>query len=349
MDYGQIDEQVARLHPEIKSVAERFVLLKIGDMRGLDLGLFDFDYDLTWAALMFDQHGNVLGRFGGRDADTPGKYHSLRGLRYSLEQAWQRFERGGEQPPRRRPVTSGRRIEEYAGAQRFSAKACFHCHNVHEFRREEQQAAGIWQKDYVWVYPEPASLGLTMEIDQGNKVRDVRTGSPAATAGLQRGDVLRTVHDDAVASVADMQYALHRAPALGTIAVRWRRGGQEHEAKLKLAAGWRESDISWRWSLKSMKPEPQVHGEDLSDAEKAKLDLSPRRLAFRQGSFVPRAAQQAGIRIGDVIVGVDGKQLDMNARQFETFMRLNYKVGDEVHYDILRGSQRLKIAVKLPG
>lgn len=348
MDHGAIDEQVARLHPEIKTVAERFVLLKIGDMRGIDLTLFDFDYDLTWAALMFAPDGAVLGRFGGRDADTPGKYHSLRGLRYALEQAWQRFERGAPQPARR-PAVSGRRIEEHPGARRFSAKACFHCHHVNEFRREEQQAAGIWQRDFVWVYPEPASLGLTMDIDQGNKATEVRAGSPAADAGMKPGDVLRVLNGHTTASVADVQYALHRAPAAGIIAVRWQRGGQEHEGKLTLQAGWREGDISWRWSLKSLKPEPQVHGEDLTGAEKAKLGLGPRRLAFRQGSFVPRAAQQAGIRIGDVIIGVDGKRLDMTARQFETFMRLHYRVGDEVRYDIIRGVDRLKIAVKLPG
>lgn len=324
------------------------MLLKVGDMRGLDLGKFDFDYDLTWAALMFDAQGNVLGRFGGRDADTPGKYHSLRGLRYALEQAWQRFDGGKMQPPPR-PAASSKRIEEYAGARRLSAKACIHCHNVNEFRREEQQDAGIWQKDFVWVYPEPASLGLTMEIDQGNKVSDVRAGSPAAIAGIRSGDVVRMLHDQAIASVADVQYALHRAPVAGTIGIRWQRGGEAQEAKLTFAAGWRESDISWRWSLKSLQPEPQVHGEDLGDGEKSKLGLGPRRLAFRQGSFVPRAAQQAGVRIGDVIVGVDGKQLDMTARQFETFMRLNYKVGDMVQYDIFRGSERLKIAVKLPG
>src|SRR5262245_66379206 len=93
MDYGNIDEQLARLHPDIKQVAERFVLLKIADMRGLDLGLFDFDYDRSWAALMFEPGGNVLGRFGGGDAGSPEKYHSLKGLRYSLEQAWAEFER----------------------------------------------------------------------------------------------------------------------------------------------------------------------------------------------------------------------------------------------------------------
>src|SRR5262245_24662441 len=139
MDYGAIDEQLAQLHPEIKQAAERFVLLKIGDMRGLDLNLFDFDYDLSWAALMFDPDGNVLGRFGGRDADTPGKYHSVRGLRYALDQAREQFERGAVH---KRTPAEEKKVEDYAAAKRFAPKACFHCHNVTEFRREEKMAAG---------------------------------------------------------------------------------------------------------------------------------------------------------------------------------------------------------------
>lgn len=347
MDYGSLDEQLAQLHPEIRPAAERFVLLKLGDMRGLDLGLFDFDNDLSWAALMFDPDGAVLGRFGGRDADTPGKYHSLRGLRYSLELAWAEFKRSA--PPHPKPPRSGKKVENYAGAQRFAPKACFHCHHVNEFRREEQIAAGIWTKEFEWVFPEPANLGLTLEIDQGNKVRGVRPGSLAATAGLQAGDVLRRLDGRSIASVADLQYALHQIPQTARITMAWQRGTKDLEALVTLPSGWRETDISWRWSLKSLKPLPQVQGEDLSPAERMALGLPDSRLAFRQGSFVPLAAQQAGIRIGDVIVGVDGKVLNMSARQFETFMRLNYQVGDIVNFDVVRGAERLRVALKLPG
>jgi predicted metalloprotease with PDZ domain len=324
------------------------VLLKVGNMRGLDLSLFDFDFDLTWAAMMFDDQGRVLGRFGGRDAETPGKYHSLAAMRYSLEQAWQRFERGAALPPPA-VAASNKKIEDYAGAQRFSAKSCFHCHNVAEFRREEKQAAGTWRKDEVWVFPEPATLGLTLELDQGNKVRDVRADSPAAKTGLKPGDALSSIHGYATASIADVQYALHQAPAQGTIEVRWQRGDKAMRGEIVLPDGWRQTDLSWRWSLKSMKPLPQVHGDDLTAAEKQSLGLAPRQLAFRQGAFVPQAAAQAGIRIGDLILGVDGKSPEMSAREFDMYMRLNYQVGDTVHYDILRGKERLKIAVKLPG
>jgi serine protease Do len=324
------------------------VLLKVGNMRGLDLNLFDFDYDLTWAALMFDDQGRVLGRFGGRDAETPGKYHSLPGLRYSLEQAWDRFQRGAAPPP---PAVAApnKKIEDYAGAQRFTAKACFHCHNVAEFRREEKQAAGTWRKDELWVFPQPATLGLTMELNQGNKVRDVQSNSTAAKSGLKIGDTISSIHGYATASTADVQYALHHAPAKGAIEVRWQRGGKAMRGEIALPDGWRQTDLSWRWSLKSMKPLPQVHGDDLTAAEKQSLGLAPRQLAFRQGAFVPQASAQAGIRIGDLILGVDGKNLEMSAQQFEMHMRLNYQVGDVVNYDILRGKERLKIAVKLPG
>ena len=347
MDYGKLDEQVARLHPEIKDAARHFVLLKLGNMRGLDLARFDFDYDLSWVALFFDPQGNVLGRFGGRDAETPGKYHSLPALRYSLEQAWARFQQ--RPPPKPQTHPPGRKIEDYAAAQRFSARSCLHCHYVHEFRREEKMGAGTWTKDELWIYPEPASLGFTLEVEQGNKVGGVRSDSPAAKTGLRAGDVLREVHRLPTASAQDVRYALHQAPNAGTIGIAWQRGAQKMRGDVDLPRDWRRSDISWRWSLKTLAPGPQVHGEDLTPEEKIALGLTSRQLAFRQGNFVPTAARQAGIRINDIILGVDDRRLEMTALQFELYMRINYAAGDVVQYNILRGGERLKIAVKLPG
>lgn len=345
MDYGAIDEQLVRLPPEIMPAAARFVLLKIDNMRGLDLNLFDFDHDLTWAALMMAPDGKVLGRFGGRDADTPGKYHSLRGLRYSLEHAWDQFQRKDQTTPA--PARPVKRAEDYPAARRLDAKACIHCHNVNEFRREQRIQAGIWSKDLEWVFPEPENLGLSLAIDQGNKVRELRPGGHAAKAGMQPGDVLRLIDGRPVASVADVQYALNLIPQMARVSLTWQRGSQKYAADIDLPAGWRRTDISWRWSLKSLAPGPQVHGEDLTAAERAKLDLTSSQLAFRQGAFVPKAAQQAGVRIGDVIVGIDGKRLDMTVRQFEAYMRLNYKAGDIAKYDIVRGHEKLQIAVPL--
>ncbi len=105
--------------------------------------------------------------------------------------------------------------------------------------------------------------------------------------------------------------------------------------------------MSWRWSLRSLEPGPQLDGYDLTAEEKKALGLKPKQLAFKQGAFVPRTAQQAGIHIGDTIVGVDGKQPELTFRQFDVYIRLNYRVGDEVTYQIIRQGKRMNVKLKL--
>ena len=319
--------------------------MRLTNVRGLDLNVFDFDYDLTWFAFFLTPDGQVLGRFGGRDADTPGKYHSLKGLRYSLEQALSRYR---ETPwPVVKPAPP-RRVDDYPGIARFTRQACVHCHHVYELRREAMQQAGTWKTDEVWVYPEPQNVGLEMDTDQGDSILTVRPESAAAEAGLRAGDVLRSLGAERVRSIADLQYALHRSPVAGKVAAHWKRGDRSMHGEIILGRGWRHTDVSWRWSLKSLSPSPGLHGDDLTAEERRERGLSPRGLALRQGNYLSTTASQAGVRFNDVIVGIDGRPLEMTARQFEAFIRLNYKVGDVVNLDLLRGRERLTLSLKLP-
>jgi serine protease Do len=320
------------------------VLLRPTSVRGLDLNVFDFDYDLNWCALFFSPEGAVLGRFGGRDADTAGKYHSLKGLRHSLEQALAQFHNGEVRPPAR---GTPRRAEDYPAATRLTANACIHCHHVYEFRREAMQEARTWKTEEVWVYPQPQNVGLTLDIDEGNRVVRVRLGSAAAQAGVQVGDRLRSVGGMTVASIADVQYALHRAPREGRVAIAWQHNGNARTAELELAAGWKKTDVSWRWSLKSLSPAPGVQGDDLTPAEKKARGLPADALALRQQAFLSPAARHAGVKIHDVIIGVDDYRPAMTARQFEAYIRLTYRVGDVVTFRILRGTERLDLPLKL--
>ena len=79
------------------------------------------------------------------------------------------------------------------------------------------------------------------------------------------------------------------------------------------------------------------------------LKLSAKQLAFRQGPFVHPAAEQAGIRQNDVIVGVDDRPLEMTARQFQAYVRLEYKVGQRITVNVLRDGKPLRLSLKLPG
>jgi S1-C subfamily serine protease len=98
-----------------------------------------------------------------------------------------------------------------------------------------------------------------------------------------------------------------------------------------------------------LEPSPWVHGDDLTTDEKKALGLSEKRLALRQGNFVTPPARQAGIKQNDVIIGVDGKELEMTGRQFSVYIKVNYKVGDKVTYNLLRDGRRLDVELTLVG
>ena len=129
--------------------------------------------------------------------------------------------------------------------------------------------------------------------------------------------------------------------------MRWLRDAKAHSGRLAVTDGWRQTDISWRWSLRGLEPSPWVDGEDLSAAQKRELGLAQKQLAFYQSPFVATPARQAGIRPNDVIIGIEGKRLEMTARQFFVYIKLNYKVGDRVAYNILRDGKRLDIPLTL--
>jgi hypothetical protein len=328
-------------------LAGEFVLVRVLNMRGVNLNVFDFDYDMTWAALFLSPTESVYGRYGSRDADSADQQLSLAGLSYALRQALAAHRRGSVAEPAAARLPP-RTVEQYPAAKRLKEDACIHCHQVYDFRRQELQANGQWRRDEVWVYPLPDNVGLKMAVDQGNRVEAVRTASAAGRAGLRTGDLLQTLNGWPIASIADVQYALHRAPAKGRVGVHWQRDGRPAGGELVLPEGWRLTDVSWRPSLHGVGPAPCVHGEDLTAEEKKTLGLSEKSLAFRQGNFVPEVARQAGIRQNDIILGVDHKTLEMSAQQFCAYIRLTYEVGDRVTFNLLRNGQRLNVPLQLP-
>jgi serine protease Do len=68
---------------------------------------------------------------------------------------------------------------------------------------------------------------LRMENRRGAVITDVEQGSPAARAGMQPGDVIVRVGQQAVETAADAQRELARIPSAGTAFLRVVRGGQE--------------------------------------------------------------------------------------------------------------------------
>ncbi len=337
---------MVRLEQSIAGVAREFVRVRVLNMRGVDLGVFDFDYDLDWAALIVTPDEQVIGRFSGRDGTEPNRYCTFPGLRYALDEALKapRPAAGTKDPKKSPPDT----VENYKAMGRVKADACIHCHQAYDFRRKALQETGKWQKEMAWVYPLPENVGLHLDPHQGNRIEHIDAHSAADRLGLRAGDVLRAVNGQRTASFADVQYALHRADAAGGIAFIWEREGRKHLGTLRPPAAWRITDLSWRVSTKKLGPAPSIHGNDLSAEEKQRLGLGPKRLAMALGPFLPQVARQAGLRQGDIIVGVDDKQLEMTAGQFDVYIRLEYQPGQKLTYNLLRGGRPESVTLTLP-
>jgi S1-C subfamily serine protease len=286
----------------------------------------------------------VYARYGGRDARGPDERQSLEGLRYTMQSVLDMHRRPD---PAFAPRVEGppKYLTQLAGG--FRARGCYHCHQVKEIMNNSLMRTGKWSRDLVYRYPLPDNVGMLLEVDRGNVVRAVTPDSPAARAGLRPGDVVRRLAGVPVHSQADAQFALDRAPQTGEIALRWQRGDETRDGTLALVEGWRKGDLGWRPSLHRLVPSLPLYGKDLTAAEKQSLDLPAKRLVFRHKADVHPRMKAAGVRAGDVILGVDGKALEGMDVDLQEHVRRQYLVGDRITLNVLREGQRVDLPLTL--
>jgi S1-C subfamily serine protease len=296
-----------------------------------------------------DAQERVYARYGGRDVRGADELQSLDGLRYtmdsvlSMHQAKERSyaprENGPARTIRQLATSSGRRL-----------RGCYHCHQVKEVLDARLRREGKWDREQTWRYPLPDNLGLFMERDRGNVIQRVAAGMVGARAGIQPGDIIRKLAGVPIHSLADLQFALDRAPQKGKLGLRRERAGKTHEGTIDLPDAWRKSDVTWRPSMRHLLPTLPLFGTDLTAAEKKALGLEPKQLAFRQRSGVHSRAQAAGIRAGDIILGIDGKEFPgMDAAEFRDYVKREYLVGDAIKVNVLREGKRLILPISLTG
>lgn len=314
--------------------------VRLDRIQGSDLRLFEFDYDLTFMVFFLNADEKIYGRYGGRDAKSAEGRMSLAGLHFAMEAALETHKAEAKTRPL---VVSAKPVlaENYTLLK--NQRGCIHCHQVWEGRRHEAKLTGQFRRDDLWVYPLPENVGITLDIDEGNKVKAVTPDSPAAKVGIRAGDILKHLNKTPVFSFGDAQYGLHHAPAEGTIPVGWQRDGEAMSANLEVETGWRKTNPTWRPSMLDILPSISLYGDDLTPEEKQAVGLAEKRLAFRQDKTVHKDAQKLGVQGGDIIIGVNSEPLEMTMREFLGYIRRNFLTGERITLNIIRNGKRMDL------
>ena len=354
----------------MRPLLEQFVCVRLVSTNGLDLSLFQLDYDQSFAVFFLNADGTIYGRFGTRshrtqwsdDVSIDGLAKALQGaLALHAEYPKNKQELAGKKgmapdvpSPEKYALFRGR-YESRLNYDEPVVKQCIHCHQIgdaqrHQYRDRKEPIP----ENVLFSYPHPKTLGLILDPHERATVQRVDHATPAAEAGFEKGDVILKLAGQPLLSIADVQWVLQQTDAHGgEVRAEVRRGDRRLELTLTSKPGWRQrDDISWRattWELRRM-----VAGGMLLEAvpavERPDAGLTETGMALKVkhvGQYAPHdAAKRAGFRAGDVIVAV-GEHSDL-ARETDlisTALR-EYQVGQDVPVSVWR--DRKKLVLSLP-
>lgn len=324
-------------------------------MNGKNIGLFQFEYDLTWMAFFMDAEDRFYARYGGREDAGAEAFLTKASLVRTMEQVLELHKTGQVQSskyePQAGPAQTPEDLPGMAAQMKGRKERCIHCHDVKTAVLRDTQRAGRFTKDLVFTYPPPSNLGLLLSRDRQNLVEGVKPDSLAAKSGVQPNDTLVSLDGQRLLTAADLTRVLELTPKDQTLPLQVRRGDATLTLPLALSGEWRRTaDPSWRSSIHWVGPNGGFWGVPLHENEKTKLGIPADQLGLRINFFFKNhpAPMKAGLKNNDILVEFDGLRKEMTPRQIHAHLQLNRNHGDKVPITILRDGKEMKLTLELP-
>ena len=356
------DAEVAQGSDVIAEFArENFIPVRQVEMKAVDLEQFQFDYDLNWAAMFIHPDGTVFARYGTQSEEGPDAYNSIAGLKKTMERVLELHANYPDNKEllaaKRGPKQEIRSALQMPGMKNSatlegltSRKNCIHCHMIHDAQNRALQESGNFTEDHLWRYPLPQNIGLEIVRDHGTKIESINESSPADESGLKVGEEIESMNGQAIASIADMQFVLHHLEnADTTLKI---VGSESGEQTIELKKGWKRTNPYWRGSLYSVSPIIRSWAPPVDEAKRKKLGIAEGQgaleLKYINGSQPGgRAVRQSGLKVGDVIVAMDGEPVPNSTKEWQLALKLKYDVGDTMQLTVLRDGERRTFNVEL--
>jgi len=356
-----LDEAVAMPSSALAEVEKQFVCVRVIQTNGLDLDLFQYDFDMSWSAMFFNASDmTIYGRFGTRYSTGKGSDANLTVA--AFQKAAERVLQLHKEYPANKTALAGKTgkpvewkkpeltpgLTDRQGVA-VTRQNCIHCHMVKEHALRTKWQQGKLTEADLFLFPAPPQIGLALEIDDGLIVQSVREGSPAAEAGLKADDVLVSAAGQPLVSTADLVWVLHSIPSETLLPVTVRRVSANVDVKVALQGNWKRSDLAWR-SSSWFALRQGFKTEALTAEAKQSRGLAAEALALEvKGLYGKSAAhlKKFDVKQGDVIVGVDGRSEAMNESEFLVHLRTKHGPNDMVKLTVLRGSDRKELSIPL--
>ncbi|MFN0052738.1 MAG: Trx7/PDZ domain-containing (seleno)protein [Planctomycetales bacterium] len=367
----KLDEEVLQNDRELRPLLEKFVRVRVVSTNGLDLRLFQFDTDQSYAAFLLNADGTIYGRFGTRSHRTAWEDDvSMAGFSRALEGALELHARypanrrelaakTGPPPEVKSPEQFPRLKERYGSHLDYAGnvvKSCIHCHQIGDaLRQSYRDKKEQIPEQVLFSYPHPKSLGLILDPRERATVTRVEPDTPAASAGFEPGDKILSLAGQSVLSLADVQWVLHHTEAQGAeLAAQVERGSERKSIVWKLPAVWRRrDDLSWRassWELRRMALGGLLlRNADAEERSAQGVDAQGMALFVEHvGQYAPHdIAKRAGVLAGDLIVAFDGKTNLRRETDLMTYALTERQVGDEVSVTIVRKGRKQKLSFQM--
>lgn len=368
----KLDDDLVDQDPVVQPLLEQFICVRIVSTNGLDLSLFQFDTDQSFAVFLLNADRTIYGRFGTRshrtewvgDVSLKGLAEALRGA-LELHQNWPASRaalagKTGPTPEWPAPEKMPGLKEKYTSTLNYSgevAKSCIHCHQIGDAIRDDyRNRSQPIPPQVLNPYPHPRSIGLVLDPDTRATIRSVTPGSIAAAAGFRSGDQLLRLNAQPLLSMADVQWVLHQTPAAGgrLEAEVQTAAGQSRRLVLDLPQGWRELDpIAWRvssWGLRRMATGGLLL-EELPADERGSNGIPSSGMALRVrhvGQYGPHAAaKNAGFQEGDVLISFDGRTDLLSDSDVLRYGVSKKQPGQRVPVEVIRDGQRKQLVIPM--
>lgn len=360
----KLDDDLVDTDPVIRSLLEKFVCVRQVSTNGLDLSLFQYDTDQSFAVFFLNADKTIYGRFGTRSHRTEWVQDvSLSGLAVALQKTLELHEsypsnqaafvgKKGGKPLFPTPENFPSLKDKFTDSLNYEGnvvKSCIHCHQIGDAVRDYYRVnLKPIPDDVLYPYPHPKVVGITLDPETAATIREVEVNSPAANAGLQKGDVIQELEGQPIISSADVQWVLHNvSPKGGQVRASVDRNGTEKSLTLRFTDGWREKgDLSWRvssWGLRRMAT-GGLRMESLSEEKRGGLNLPSDKTALlvsHVGQYnAHAAAKRAGVREGDIITSVDGKRDILTESEFLAYGVTEKKLGEKIKIEVLRNGAK---------